>query len=152
MPPIKSDWSIRKAVLSDSVALSECMISAYTVYQDRMSGNRLPPMDVDYLIEIRDYPCWIVEHDGVIAGGLIMVIEKEYASIANIALHPDFQGQGIGGLLMKYAENVAKEHGLFIMHLATHILLSENISLYTHLGWLEYKRDNFRVYMKKEIK
>lgn len=148
---MKSKWSIRKAELKDSTGLTDCMISAYRKYQDRMQGNRLPPMDVDYSIEIRDYPCWIVGRDEVIAGGLIMVFEKEYASIANIAVHPDYQGQGIGGLLMRFAETEAKEHGYFIMHLATHVLLSENISLYTHLGWLEYDRDDVRVYMKKEL-
>ena len=106
---MKKQWNIRKAVLEDSLGLQNCMKSAYASYQERMGGQRLPPMDVDYLSEISDYPSWVAEFNGNIIGGLIMKFENEYASIANIAVHPEFQGQGIGGGLMKFAETKAKE-------------------------------------------
>ena len=70
---------------------------------------------------------------------------------ANIAVDPDFQGQGVGGGLMKFAETVAKEKAYPELRLATHILLTENISLYEHLGWSVIERDEVRVYLKKEI-
>ena len=108
-------------------------------------------MEVDYFSEIRDYPTWVVESNGTVVAGLIMMFEDEFASIANIAVHPDFQGQGLGGSLMKFAETVAKEKAYPELRLATHIMLTENISLYDHLGWLEFERDNVRVYMRKEI-
>ena len=127
------------------------MESAYSVYRERMDGKRLPPMEVDYSSEIRDYPTWVAESNGSIIAGLIMIYENEFASIANIAVHPDFQGQGVGGGLMKFAETVAKEKAYPELRLATHILLTENISLYEHLGWSEIERDDVRVYLKKEI-
>jgi hypothetical protein len=37
------------------------------------------------------------------------------------------------------------------IRLATHVLLTENVSFYLHLGWLEIGRDDTRVYMKKNI-
>ena len=120
-------------------------------YQDRMGGQRLPPMDVDYSIEISDHPSWIAEFNGNIVGGLIMKFENEYASIANIAVLPEFQGQGIGGGLMKFAESIAIEKNYSELRLVTHVLLTENISLYLHLGWTEIDRDDNRVYMKKGI-
>ena len=52
---------------------------------------------------------------------------------------------------MKFAESVAQDKGYTELRLATHILLTENISLYEHLGWSEIERDEVRVYMKKEI-
>ena len=148
---MKKKWHIRKAVQDDSIHLQHCMGSAYASYQGRMGGKRLPPMDVDYSVEIRDYPTWVTELDGNIVGGLIMMFENEYASIANVAIHPGFQGQGIGGGLMKFAETVAKEENYSELRLATHVLLTENVSLYLHLGWTEIDRDDVRVYMKKDI-
>ena len=148
---MKKQWTIRKAVQDDSVSLQDCMESAYTSYQDRMGGKRLPPMDVDYSCEIRDFPTWVAEFNSSVVGGLIMMFEKDYASIANIAVHSEFQGQGLGGGLMEFAEVQAKEKGYSELRLATHVLLRENISLYLHLGWIEIERDDVRVYFKKEI-
>ncbi len=148
---MKKKWYIRKAVLEDSVGLQNCMESAYASYQDRMGGKRLPSMDLDYSCEIRDFPTWVAEFNGKIVGGLIMVFEKDYASISNIAVHPEFQGQGLGGGLMKFAETLAKEKKYSKLRLVTHVLLTENVSLYLHLGWTEIDRDDVRVYMEKVI-
>ncbi len=135
----------------DSDGLKNCMESAYATYQERMGGKRLPPMDVDYSSEIQNYPTWVVESNGSILGGLIMVFEKDGASIANIAVDPKCQGQGIGSALMSFAESKARENNFSELHLATHVLLSKNISFYQHLGWEETERDETRVLMKKEI-
>lgn len=144
-------WRIRKATPEDSPGLTNCMKSAYAPYQDRMDGERLPPMEVYYSSEIRNYPTWVVESEGDILGGLIMLFKDDQASIANIAVDPKFQGKGIGGYLMKFAESRAKEHDYSELHLATHVLLNENISLYRYLGWQETDRDNTRIFMKKGI-
>jgi ribosomal protein S18 acetylase RimI-like enzyme len=116
-----------------------------------MGGARLPPMDVDYSSEIENYPAWVVESEGGILGGLIMVFDNNQASIANIAVNPKFQGRGIGGELMRFAETKAREKNFSELRLTTHVLLEENISLYRYLGWEETDRDETRVYMKKEI-
>ena len=144
-------WQIRRATPDDSDDLKRCMESAYATYQDRMGGNRLPPVDADYSSEILNYPTWIVESESSILGGLIMTFENDMASIANIAVHPRHQGHGIGGALLSFAETQAREDGFSELHLSTHVLLIENILLYKHLGWEETARDDTRVYMKKEI-
>ena len=142
---------IREAIPEDSESLKGCMESAYSTYQQRMGGVRLPPMDVDYLSEIKNYPTWVVESEGRILGGLIMDFDSDQASIANVAVNPKFQGQGIGGELLRFADSKACEKGYSKLQLATHVLLDENISLYRHLGWGETGRDETRVFMAKEI-
>ncbi|HAY46469.1 MAG TPA: GNAT family N-acetyltransferase [Gammaproteobacteria bacterium] len=127
------------------------MESAYKGYQERMGGLRLPPMDLDYKSEIENYPTWVAESGNDIVGGLTMSFENGQASIANIAVSPVAQGQGIGGELMRFAESKAKENGVTDLHLATHVLLHENVSLYQYLGWTETNRDETRVYMQKKI-
>ena len=141
---------IREARPDDAIGLKFCMESAYAVYQERMRGERLPPMDVDYSTEIKNFPCWVIESDGIILGGLIMVFEKK-ASIANIAVSPHYQGQGVGGELLKFADLMAKDKNYSELRLATHVLLIENISLYQHLGWVETGRDETRIFMKKTL-
>ena len=148
---MKKQWNIREAVLEDSDGLQECMDAAYASYQDRMGGIRLPPMDLDYSREINSYPTWVAEFGSQIVGGIIMTFENDCALIANVAVHPEFQGEGLGGGLMKLAEAKAREKGYSELRLATHVLLSENLSLYLHLGWIETDRDDVRVYMRKDV-
>ena len=144
-------WHIRAARLEDSDRLEKCMQMSYEAYEARMDGMRLPPMDVDYSAEIQSYPVWIVESDKGVIGGLIMVFEQNKASIANIAVDPGYQGFGIGGALLKFAESKALENGFSELHLATHVLLHENVALYQYLGWEETARDSTKVFMRKKI-
>jgi N-acetylglutamate synthase-like GNAT family acetyltransferase len=148
---MNSPWQIREATAKDSEGLKDCMESAYATYQERMGGKRLPPMDVDYFSEIQNYPTWVVESKGMILGGLIMEFEESEALIANIAVDPKSQGKGIGSALMSFAELKAREKHFLELHLATHVLLNENISLYQHLGWKIIGKDETRIFMKKVI-
>lgn len=125
------------------------MAAAYSAYAARLDGERLPPLDTDYAAEIRDYPVWVVERGGRIVGGLVMTLTGDEASIANIAVDPAYQGRGIGGALIRFAEARARERGHDRLDLATHALLGENLALYRHLGWREAARDGSRVFMRK---
>lgn len=144
-------WEIREATPEDAVGLKSCMESAYSHYQKRMGGERLPPMDVDYLDEIEKYPCWVIDAEGIILGGLIMVFDNQKASLANISIDPKFQGLGIGGELIRFAKAQAKDKKYSELHLATHILLEENISLYQHLGWEKTGKEGKKVLMKIKL-
>ena len=148
---MKLTQQIREATPEDADSLKNCMNSAYAPYQERMDGVRLPPMDVDYSSEIKNYPTWVVESEGNILGGLIMSFSNNHAFIANIAVNPKFQGYGIGGELIKFAELQARENNCSELRLTTHVLLEENISLYRHLGWKETSRDESRIFMMKEL-
>ena len=143
--------NVRKAISQDSAGLQECMEKAYSIYLSRMDGKPLPPLTVDYADEIEHYPTWVIESEGRIAGGLVMVFKEKYASIANVAVHPDFQKRGFGKALLDFAQGMGNDRGYNEIHLATHVLLTENVSLYRHLGWVEYDRDDMRVYMKKRL-
>lgn len=148
---MKDQRSVRKALPEDAKGLQTCMELAYATYQERMDGRRLPPMDVDYAHEIRDYPTWVTEFKGKIVGGLVMMFDKDHASLANIAVHPEYQGKGVGSALMIFAETTAKNKNYSTIRLTTHILLTKNLSLYLHLGWKEIDRDDTRIYMQKDI-
>lgn len=146
------NWNIRKADLADADALQKCMHSAYIKYSDRIDTKALPPMTVNYKNEISSFPVWVVEFNNQIIAGLVLVFEDEYASLANIAINPDFQGKGLGKFLLNFAEQEASNNGYSEIQLATHILFTENVLFYTKQGWTLVDQDETKVYMKKRLK
>ena len=146
-----ADAVIRRATVEDAPGLQACMVAAYAGYTERMGETTLPPLELDYAEEIADYPTWVATLKGDIVGGLTMMFTSDHATIANIAVSPASQGHGLGRTLMSFAEAQARDRGLDEIRLATHVLLTENVSLYIHLGWSEYARDENRVYMRKNI-
>jgi GNAT superfamily N-acetyltransferase len=147
----RKTWNIRKAVIDDAKRLKICMEIAYSKYLNRLKGKRLPPMDVDYEDEIASFHVWVAESSIEIVGGLVLVFEDDYVTLANVAVHPGFQRNGLGREFIDFAESESKRRGYLEIFLATHILLAENVSFYLHLGWSEIVRDDTRVYMKKNI-
>jgi len=148
---MNNHFAIRSALPDDADGLKDCMYSAYAIYESRMEGKRLPPLDIDFKTEIELYPTWVIDQQDCIVGGLTMMFEDSNASIANIAVHADFQGLGLGTKLMDFAETRAREKQYQKLQLATHVLLTENLSLYQHLGWQVYERDDVRVYLQKVL-
>ena len=145
------NWTIRKALGSDASALTECMQSAYRPYLARLDGAPLPPLEADYADEIRSSEVWIAEVGGRLVGGLVLEPHGDHLKIANVAVHADCQGNGLGRGLMDFAESEARQRGYTELRLATHALLAENVSLYRHLAWTEEARDAVRVHMIKRL-
>jgi hypothetical protein len=70
-------------------------------------------------------------------------------------LPPSAQGLGVGRLLMEFAEQLAVRRRLDRLALYTNEIMTENISLYSHLGYVEVDRhieDGYRrVFMEKRL-
>lgn len=146
-----SNWTIRMANPDDSEGLEICMHRAYSIYAERMGKQTLPPLETNYADEIDNYPTWVAESNEKIVGGLIMCFKDGLATLSNIAVDSDFQGHGLGRGLMTFAESEAERRGFIKLSLATHMLLTENLAVYKHLGWKETNRKNMRIYFEKDI-
>jgi ribosomal protein S18 acetylase RimI-like enzyme len=72
-----------------------------------------------------------------------------------VAVHPAYQGQGIGRRLLQLAEVEALRQGFAHIDLYTHERMTENIALYQRLGYVETARRTEkgyqRVYMRKTL-
>ncbi len=134
----------------DADALHQCAIRAYSPFVARLNGAPLPPLEADYGVEISQWPTWVLERDGEIIGGLTMDFGEE-ASISNVFLDPSAQGGGLGRRLLEFAEAEAGRRGYMKLWLATHVLFTENVAAYRHLGWKETGRDETRVFMAKPV-
>jgi ribosomal protein S18 acetylase RimI-like enzyme len=75
--------------------------------------------------------------------------------IGNVAVDPAHQGSGVGRMLLEHAEVTARAAGLEWIHLWTHELMTENLALYSRIGYTEYdpgaRRNARLVYLRKKL-
>jgi GNAT superfamily N-acetyltransferase len=140
-------WKIRRAQPQDAVKLAACIDAAYAPYRAYISD--LPPVSEGIADDIAGHLVWVAEIDSVIAGGLVLVHGKEFATLANIAVAPDHGGQGVGRGLIERAEQYCREAGTTELRLSTHEAMPENVRLYERLGWIETGRSGSKVLMTK---
>lgn len=160
--------SVRPATPADVDRLQEIVRDAYALYLPRM--DRKPaPLTHDLGPDVEAGLVWVA---GTPVRGLISLIPQPGGDaraggdgragavggallIENVAVDPAAQGTGTGRLLMDFAEARARELGLCKLTLYTNELMTENLSLYNHLGFAEVDRreeDGFRrVFMEKGL-
>jgi ribosomal protein S18 acetylase RimI-like enzyme len=112
-------------------------------------------MQDDYPRRIANSQTWVLEDLRRIAGVLVLEERPDAFVLDNIAIHPDWQGKGLGRRLMDFAEAEARRRGWAMIRLYTHALMTENQALYRRLGYVETGRiaeNGFdRVYMAKTL-
>ena len=140
-------WTIRRAAVHDAVPLARCIYAAYARYQRRIRD--LPPVSEGLDDDIKSNQVWVAELDHMVVGGLILVLRDEHATLANIAIDPDFKGMGIGRGLIEHAEAYCRRLKKAELRLSTHIDMPENVRLYEHLGWKQTERSGNKVHMTK---
>jgi len=55
-----------------------------------------------------DYPAWVLEQDGQLAGYFLMSIAADEAHVLNICIAPEFQGHGHGRRLLRSLLQLAR--------------------------------------------
>ncbi len=140
---------VRPARRSEASAAAQLVQRAYAHYVERI-GRRPSPMDDDYAELAAAGNLWVLEG---LAGVVVLRAEDEHLLVDNLAVDPDLQGGGLGRRLLAFAEEEARRRGLGELRLYTNAAMTENIDLYTRLGWEEYDRrlegSYARVYFRK---
>ncbi len=146
--------SIRRAVAADAEEIANCVKAAYEHYIPRM-GKPPGPMLDNYDEVVETHHVTVAEHEGKIVGAIVLISLQDGVLLDNVAVHPTFQGQGLGKRLMQLAENEAKGRGYSEIQLYTHEKMTENIAMYTNMGYVEVSRRVVngydRVYMSKQL-
>lgn len=145
----------RSARVEDSDEVKMLISMAYGDYIDRL-GMMPGPMLLDYEVAIRDFSVTVACKDESIVGALVLKINSIGMLLNNVAVHPEYQGCGIGKRLMTIAEERAIYLGFSCITLYTHEKMVENVELYRRLGYLEFKRVHEfgydRIYMLKNFR
>jgi ribosomal protein S18 acetylase RimI-like enzyme len=112
-------------------------------------------MTLDYADVIREADVTLTERGGAIVGVIVLNPTDEGFVIENVAVHPDERGKGLGRALLELAEAEARRAGFDSVYLYTHEGMTENIALYSKIGYVEYDRrsqgDFSLVYMRKPL-
>ncbi len=140
-------WHIRRAHSSDAGALVSCIDAAYAQYKHNIPD--LPAVSDGCEEEIAKNRVWVALNEVDLVGCLFLVPDKRFMKLANVAVHPEHSGKGLGRELMKLAEREARNHSADELRLTTHVAMPDNIRLYTRLGWKEVARSGNSVSMTK---
>jgi len=143
---------VRPADATDLPEVERIVRAAYSKYVARI-GKPPGPMLDDYAAHIRSHALWVA---GEPIGGLIVLLpEDAYLLLDNIAVDPARQGQGVGRILMQFADIEARRRGYRELRLYTHETMVENIALYSRSGWVQTGRgvqNGFaRVFFRKTL-
>jgi ribosomal protein S18 acetylase RimI-like enzyme len=154
VPDQPGSYSFRRARPADAPAVAAVVHAAYQHYVERI-GITPGPMTDDYEQVIRDYQVTVAEQDAAIAGVLVLRITEEGFLIDNVAVHPAHRGRGLGRALLELAEAEARRAGFGSVYLYTNEKMTENLALYSKIGYVEYDRrlqEGFsRVFMRKPL-
>ncbi len=142
---------VRPARAEEADAISDLVQRAYGHYVERI-GRRPSPMDADYERLATAGELWTLEE----TAGIVLLREDDgHMLVDNLAVEPKRQGTGLGRRLLEFAEDEARRRGLSELSLYTNLAMTENIALYTRLGWEEYDRRLegafSRVYFRKAV-
>jgi ribosomal protein S18 acetylase RimI-like enzyme len=129
---------IRQAQASDVSTIEDIVERAFSRYIQRI-GRRPAPMDDDYADRIRRGQVFVAE-DVHITGLIILIGEPDHVLIENVAVDQRHQGEGIGRALLDYAETSARALGASELRLYTNAAMTEDLLLYTRLGYQEIDR------------
>jgi len=145
---------IRLATPADRATVESIVRDAYSIYLDRMDKPPGPMLD-DYAMLIEDGAVSLLDEAGKVRAIIVLLPQADHLLLDNIAVCPDSQGTGLGRRLIAFAEAEARRLGFAEVRLYTHQTMTENITLYTRLGFVETGRGREngynRVFMAKRL-
>ena len=146
--------TLRPATSADAAAITECVCAAYLPWIGTV-GRQPGPMLADYAKVIATHEVHVAEREGSVVGVLVIDATDGRVFVDNVCVDPAVQGQGLGRLLLAFAEGQARRRGLKSIELSTHELMLSNLALYATLGYVVTERrvvDGYpRVFMSKAL-
>lgn len=145
---------IRKALETDLENIQLCTRKAYALYGDRM--DREPaPMQADFRGRIASGFVDVATADSRFAGYVVFYPDGGDVHLENVAVLPEFSGQGIGRRLIEHVEHSARKVGYKTVELYTNEVMTENLAMYPGLGYTEVGRRReagfSRVFFRKSV-
>ena len=148
------EYSFRPATGADAPQVAALVNAAYGHYVERI-GMLPRPMTDDYSEVIANRRVTVAESHGTIVGVIVLAVDDEGFLVDNVAVDPSLRGKGLGRALLEFAEAEARRAGFDSIYLYTHEKMTENLTLYSRIGYVEYDRrshgDFSLVYMRKHL-
>lgn len=149
-----ASFQICQASAEHLIDIQVCAKSAYAKYVTRM-GRKPAPMIADFASQIALGQVFIALSGVSVAGYVVFYREADHLHLENVAVHPEHAGKGLGKALIATVESAAICEGLKTVELYTNEHMTENLSMYPRLGYMEIGRsqqDGFnRVFFRKSV-
>jgi GNAT superfamily N-acetyltransferase len=140
-------YSIRTALPADLVSVASMIDEAFSVYTPRI-GRPPGPMFDNHAESIAAGNCYVAEDEAGIAGTIVVTLDAEPAQFDNVAVTARARGTGLGRQLIARAEALARAAGRAEIILYTNLMMTENLTLYPHLGYSETRRVSEKGYQR----
>lgn len=154
MTGLSKTQQIRSAAADGVARIGAIARAAYALYVPRI-GREPAPMAADFAAEVAANRVVVIEAAGSVRGYMIAWPEPDAYFIDNIAIDPQSQGDGLGRRLIDHAVAQAEKLKLPALRLYTNVLMTENLSMYAHIGFVETHRvvekGFHRVYMRRSL-
>ena len=148
------EYSLRSAIGADAPKVAALVNAAYGHYVERV-GIKPRPMTDDYAEVITNQRVTVAESHGTIVGVIVLAVDDEGFLIDNVAVDPSHRGKGLGRALLAFGEAEARRAGFDSIYLYTHEKMTENLAIYSRIGYVEYDRRSqgefSLVYMRKHL-
>ncbi len=131
--------ALRPARPGDEAAVSRLTREAYAPYTPLLGYDPLP-MSEDYGQRIAAGQVWLLEIAGGLAGLVVLERHGGHALIYSVAVDPARHGQGLGTVLLDFAEATARSWGATRLLLYTNAKMERNQAIYAARGFRETGR------------
>ncbi|WP_325892431.1 GNAT family N-acetyltransferase [Grimontia sp. NTOU-MAR1] len=145
---------IRPACGTDLTDIQSCAWKAYGKYVQRMDRDPAP-MHADFESLIARGCVDVAIGDSLLVGYVVFYPERSHICLENIAVLPEYNRLGFGRCLIEHVERIAKDTGYETVVLYTNEAMTENLSMYPKMGYIEVERRREagfnRVYFRKQV-
>ena len=157
-------WSLRRAGPDDLDAIVLIQRAAYSANRDRLGVEPLPLL-IDYSDVIATLEVWIADvpaskedsSDEVLEPAAILIVDAraDTFTVESVAVHPAYQGRGLGAALLTAAELRARSLGFPEVLLYTGRPLTHLVDWYQRSGYaidrIEALADREIVHLRKPL-
>ena len=148
-------FDIKVAQIGDEAAVQRCAEDAYEQYVAAI-GKKPAPMVADFAFLIASGCVHVaVEGESDVLGFIVFCHEGDNVFLENVAVRSGAVGRGVGKQLIAFCEAEAKRMGAQSIKLYANEKMTENLSIYPHLGYRETGRRTEagfnRVFFEKSI-
>jgi GNAT superfamily N-acetyltransferase len=145
---------IRRANPGDEAQIRDCAEQAYARYV-AVIGRKPAPMVAAFKAQIEAGRVYVAAEGDAFQGFIAFFPKGDHILLENVAVLPSAAGRGVGKSLIGFCEEEARRGGYNAVHLYTNEKMTDNLSIYPRLGYVEVARrheDGFdRVFFEKRL-
>ena len=123
---------VRAAVLADVPQL-EALMARYVA-----TGDLLPRSNYDLCRHIKEYVVAAAPDGDIVGCGSLKIYSRGLGEVAGLAVHPEWQGVGVGRVLLESLTVEARSHGLHEV-----LALTRKPAFFIKLGFRRAEREHF---------